>query len=86
MIFRMRTLLTAALSVALCSGLMAGCEDREVHKETEVHDKPLGGTQVKEKTVTQQGDKVKVEEKKTDIDRHGNVTKEKKTTQGESNP
>jgi len=86
MIFRIRPLLTSLLSVALCAGLLAGCEDRQVHKETEVHDKPLGGTQVKEKTVTQQGDKVKVEEKKTDIDRHGNVTKEKKTTEGQENP
>ena len=86
MIFRMRRLLTAVFSVVLCAGLMTGCEDRTVHKESEVHDKPFGGTQVKEKTVTEQGDKVKVEEKKTDIDRHGNVTKEKKTTEGQENP
>jgi hypothetical protein len=78
MILRMRGLLSGALGLALCAVLMAGCEDKVT--ETQVRDKPLGGTEVKQKTVTQDGDKVKVEEKKTDIDRHGNVTEEKKKT------
>jgi hypothetical protein len=86
MILQMRRLLIAVFSVVLCAGMMAGCKDQEVHKETEVHDKPFGGTQVKEKTVTEEGDKIKVEEKTTDIDRHGNVTKEKKSTEGERKP
>jgi hypothetical protein len=82
MMLKMRAILSSAFGVVLGAALMAGCEDKVT--ETQVRDKPLGGTEVKQKTVTQDGDKTKVEEKKTDIDRHGNVTKEeKKTTENE---
>lgn len=81
MMTRMRAVLGSVLGTALSVALIAACNER--HTETEIHDKPFGGTEVKEKTVTQQGDKAKIEEKKTEIDRHGNVTKEeKKTTEG----
>ena len=79
----MSTLLTVVLSLSLCFVLMAGCEERKVTTQTEVHDKLLGGKEVKEKQVIQQGDKVQVREKETDIDHHGNIEEQKTTVQGD---
>jgi hypothetical protein len=50
-------------------------------KTTEVKDKFLGGTEVKEKTVTEVGDKATVTEKKTECNAKGEKVKvETKTT------
>lgn len=83
------TLITALASVMLCLALMAGCEKKDtaeetnVTRQTEVNDRLLGGKEVKETEVKQQGDKVQVKEKETEIDRHGNVEEKETTIKGD---
>jgi uncharacterized lipoprotein YehR (DUF1307 family) len=65
----------AAVAIAFAFG---GCRTT---KTTEVRGKFFGGTEVKEKTVTEAGDKATVTEKKTEYDASGNRVKtETKTT------
>jgi hypothetical protein len=68
----------AVLAGAVIALASTGCKTT---KTTEVKDKLLGGTQVKEKTVTEVGDKATVTEKKTDYNAKGEKEKtETKTT------
>jgi uncharacterized lipoprotein NlpE involved in copper resistance len=68
----------AALAVVVIALAIGGCKTT---KTTEVKDKLLGGTQVKEKTVTEVGNKATVTEKKTDYNAKGEKEKtETKTT------
>jgi len=78
----MHTLIIAVFSAALIVILTGGCEDKKVSTQTEVHDKLLGGKEVKEKQVIEKGDKVQIREKETDIDRHGNVEEREEKVQG----
>jgi uncharacterized lipoprotein YehR (DUF1307 family) len=72
------------LAVVAIAFAFTGCKTT---KTTEVHDKLLGGTQVKEKTVTEVGDKATVTEKKTEYDAKGNKEKtETKTTGNTGSP
>jgi len=72
-----RKILTV-LAVLVIAFVSSGCKTT---KTTEVHDKFLGGTEVKEKNVTEVGDKATVTEKKTEYDANGNKIKtETKTT------
>jgi len=61
----------AVVVIALAS---SGCKST---KTTEVNKKILGGTEVKEKTVTEVGNKATVTEKKTEYDAQGNKIKTK---------
>jgi uncharacterized lipoprotein NlpE involved in copper resistance len=66
------------LAVVVIAFACGGCKTT---KTTEVKDKFFGGTQVKEKTVTEVGDKATVTEKKTDYNAKGEKEKtETKTT------
>ena len=66
------------LAVAAIAFASSGCRTT---KTTEVKDKLLGGTEVKEKTVTEVGDKATVTEKTTEYDAKGDKVKvETKTT------
>jgi hypothetical protein len=68
----------AVLALAMIAFASSGCKST---KTTEVNDKLLGGTEVKEKTVTEVGNKATVTEKKTEYDAKGNKEKtETKTT------
>jgi hypothetical protein len=49
-----------------------------------VNDKLLGGTEVKEKTVTEAGNKATVTEKKTEYDAKGNKEKTETKTTGDA--
>jgi uncharacterized lipoprotein YehR (DUF1307 family) len=71
--------IVAILAVVMIAFAFGGCKTT---KTTEVHDKFLGGTEVKEKTVTETGDKATVTEKKTEYDAKGNKTETKTKTTG----
>lgn len=72
------------LAVVVIAFASCGCRTT---KTTEVKDKPFGGTQVKEKTVTEVGDKATVTEKKTDYNTGGDKVKtETKTTGNTGSP
>ena len=74
----------AFLAVVAIACASCGCKST---RTTEVKDKPFGGTQVKEKTVTETGDKAVVTEKKTDYNTQGDKTKtETKTTGNTGTP
>ena len=68
----------AVLAVVVIALSSVGCKSTTT---TEVNKKLLGGTEVKEKNVTEVGDKATVTEKKTEYDANGNKIKtETKTT------
>jgi outer membrane protein assembly factor BamE (lipoprotein component of BamABCDE complex) len=69
----------AVLAVVAIAFACGGCKTT---KTTEVNDKLFGGTEVKEKTVTEVGDKATVTEKKTEYDAKGNKTETKTKTTG----
>jgi hypothetical protein len=71
------------MAVVLIACASIGCRTT---KTTEVKGKLLGGTEVKEKTVTEVGDKATVTEKKTDYDASGNKTKTETKTTGNVSP
>ena len=70
------------LAVAVIAVAFSGCKDTT--KSTEVKGKFFGGTEVKETTVTEHGDKATVTEKKTDYNAKGE--KEKTETKTTGNP
>jgi uncharacterized lipoprotein NlpE involved in copper resistance len=73
----MGKILTVLAVVVIALG-SSGCRTT---KTTEVKDKVFGGTEVKEKTVTEVGDKATVTEKKTEYNASGEKVKvETKTT------
>ncbi len=65
-----------------CLGGMVGCESKTT-TQTEVKDKFLGGTEVKETTVIEQGDKTQVKETKTTINPDGTLEKKETTVKGD---
>ena len=67
----------AAVVIAFAS---SGCKTT---KKTEVKEKLLGGTEVKETTVTELGDKAKVTEKKTEYNAKGEKVKTETKTTGD---
>ena len=73
--------LMAVLAAVLIVVAFSGCKTT---KTTEVKDKLFGGTQVKEKTVTELGDKAVVTEKKTDYNAQGEKVKTETTTTGDT--
>ncbi len=72
------TVMTVLAVVVIALG-SSGCKST---KTTEVNKKILGGTEVKEKTVTEVGDKATVTEKKTEYDAQGNKVNTKTETTG----
>ena len=72
------------LAVVLIALAFGGCKRTT---ETTVKDKFLGGTEVKEKTVTESGDRATVTEKKTEYNEKGEKIKtETKTTGNTGSP
>ena len=69
------------LAVVVIAFASSGCKTT---KTTEVKDKFLGGTEVKEKTVTEHGDKATVTEKKTEYDAKGEKEKTETKTTGDT--
>ena len=69
------------LAVVVFALASSGCKTT---KTTEVNKKFLGGTEVKEKTATEHGDKVTVTEKNTEYDAQGNKVKTETKTTGDT--
>ncbi|MFA6133035.1 MAG: hypothetical protein WC869_03340 [Phycisphaerae bacterium] len=69
------------LVVVMIACASSGCKTT---KKTEVKDKFFGGTQIKETTATEHGDKVTVTEKKTDYDTKGDKVKTETKTTGDT--
>ena len=76
---RLLSKVVAVLVIAVIAFTSVDCKST---KTTEVNKKVLGGTEVKEKTVTEVGDKATVTEKKTDYDAQGNKVKTNTETTG----
>ena len=76
---RIMTVLAAVVIAVAASGC-------KTTKTTEVKDKLFGGTEVKEKTVTELGDKATVTEKKTEYDAKGEKVKVETKTTGDVGP
>jgi hypothetical protein len=66
-----------------CVGGLVGC-DSKTTTQTEVKGKLFGGTEVKETTVTEQGDKTQVKETKTEIKPDGTLDKKETTVKGDN--
>ena len=69
----------AVLTITFAS---TGCS--KTTKKTEVKDKLFGGTEVKETTVTEHGDRATVTETKTEYDASGQKVKTETKTTGEA--
>lgn len=77
-------ILAFLFGLTVCLGIFTcGCKKKEVTTKTEVKDKLFGGTEVKKTEVTTQGDKVQVQETKTDLNREGTKVKTEVTTKGD---
>jgi uncharacterized lipoprotein YehR (DUF1307 family) len=70
------------LAVVVMVVASSGCS--KTTKTTEAKDKFFGGTEVKEKTVTESGDKAKVTEKTTEYDAKGDKVKTETKTTGDT--
>ena len=70
------------LMVLGCVGALVGC-DRKTTTETEVKDRVLGGTEVKQTEVTEQGDKTQVKETNTKVKADGTLKKRTTTVKGD---
>ena len=75
--------IVTVLAIAVIAIASVGCKST---KTTEVNDRLLGGTEVKEKTVTEHGDKATVTEKKTDYNTNGDKEKTETKTTGNTSP
>jgi hypothetical protein len=70
-------------------GFMAVCFlggalcDKKTTTQTEVKDRLLGGTEVKQTQVTEQGDKTQVKETKTKVKADGTLEKRETTVKGD---
>jgi uncharacterized lipoprotein YehR (DUF1307 family) len=69
------------LAVVVIAFASSGCKTT---KTTEVNKKFLGGTEVKETTATEHGDKVTVTEKSTEYDAKGDKVKTETKTTGDT--
>ena len=65
-----------------CVGWLAGF-DRKTTTQTEVKDRLLGGKEVKQTEVTEQGDKTQVKETKTKTNSDGTLDKRETTVKGD---
>jgi uncharacterized lipoprotein YehR (DUF1307 family) len=75
------------LAVVVIAVAYSGCKDTtkptsDTTKSTEVNGKLLGGTEVKETSVTDHGNNATVTEKKTEYDANGNKVETKVKTTG----
>ena len=75
--------ITTVLVVLMIAFASSGCKTT---KTTEVNKKVLGGTEVKETTVTEFGDKATVTEKKTEYNDKGDKEKTETKTTGDITP
>jgi uncharacterized lipoprotein YehR (DUF1307 family) len=76
------TKVTIALMALGCVSCLVGC-DRKTTTQTEVNDRLLGGTEVKQTEVTEQGDKTQVTETKTKLNADGTLEKRETTVKGD---
>ena len=64
-------------------GFLSGALCEKTTTKTEVKDRLLGGTEVKETQVTEQGDKTQVKETKTKLKADGTLEKRETTVKGD---
>jgi hypothetical protein len=77
----LRTVIVA-LMVLGCVGGVWGCKTKTT-TQTEVKDRLLGGKEVKQTEVTEQGGKTQVKETKTELKPDGTLEKKETTVKGE---
>jgi hypothetical protein len=68
--------------MVVCVGGLAGC-DKKTTTQTEVKDRLLGGKEVKQTEVTEQGAKTQVKETKTKLNTDGTLEKKETTVNGD---
>ena len=73
---------TIALMVLGCLGGLAGC-DTKTTTQTEVKDRLLGGKEVKQTEVIEQGDKTQVKKTKTKLNADGTLETRETTIRGD---
>ena len=71
------------LMVVCVGGLGMNCEQRKTTTKTEVNDRLLGGKEVKQTEVTEQGDKTQVKETKTKTNSDGTLDEKETTIKGD---
>jgi len=76
-----RTGVTIGLMVSGCVVGLAGCKTKTT-TQTEVKDRLLGGKEVKQTEVTEQGDKTQVKETKTKLNTDGTLEERENTVKG----
>ena len=81
---RIMTFLAVVVIASACTFVSGGCS--KTTKTTETKEKFFGGTEVKEKTVTETGDKVTVTDKKTEYNANGDKVKTETKTTGDTSP
>jgi Tfp pilus tip-associated adhesin PilY1 len=69
------------LAVGFLSGAL--CDDQKTTSQTEVKDRLLGGKEVKQTEVTEQGDKTQVRETKTKTKSDGTLEKRETSVKGD---
>lgn len=76
--------MTFAFGLALPACDDADREPTRTTRDVEVDDKLLGGKEIKETEVIQQGDRTQVRERETDIDDEGRVEEQKVEIKGDT--
>jgi hypothetical protein len=76
-----KEVILALLTVCFLGGAL--CEEQKTTTQTEVKDRLLGGKEVKETQVTEQGDKTQVKETKTKLNADGTLEKKETTVKGD---
>ena len=71
----------ALMAVCFLGGAL--CDEQKTTTKTEVNDRLLGGKEVKQTEVTEQGDKTQVKETKTGLKPDGTLEKRATTVKGD---
>ena len=76
-----RDVMLALMAVGFLGGAL--CDENKTTTKTEVNDRLLGGKEVKQTEVTEQGDKTQVKETKTKLNSDGTLEKRETTVKGD---
>ena len=76
-----KDVILAVMAVCFLGGAL--CDEKKTTTQTEVKDRLLGGKEVKQTEVTEQGDKTQVKETKTKLNTDGTLEKRETTVKGD---
>ena len=76
-----KDVMLALMAVGFLGGAL--CDENKTTTQTEVKDRLLGGKEVKQTEVTEQGDKTQVKETKTKLNADGTLEKRETTVKGD---